>query len=115
MLIAVITNIFNNFYDVLLAMTVATMMIGSVAWAVLPSKGHGALGRGAGQGHLILFTAGVALKVLDDSKILCVGWARDSPLQLTGALHVLTGISSMLSDMHTQSQLDFDAEEKDSM
>jgi len=37
---------------------------------------------------------------------------RDSPLQLTGALHLMTGISSMMSDMHTQSQLVFDAAEE---
>eukprot|EP00961_Rhodomonas_salina_P015026 201964-Rhodomonas_salina.3 len=52
------------------------MMVGSVAWAVLPSqqqRGGGGLGRGAGQVHLVLFLAGVLLKVLDDSKLLCVG------------------------------------------
>jgi len=73
LLLALATNMLNDHYDVLLAVTVTTMLLGSCAWAVLLPHAGGGLGRGGGLIHLVLFVAGVLLKVLDDSKILCVG------------------------------------------
>ena len=63
----------------------------------------------------LLSQAGLGAKLLDDTKVLCtMDAARDSPLQLTGLVHALTAISSMMSDMHVSAQLGADAEQEGS-
>ena len=80
-------------------------------WAAQSQQAPSGSGRRAGQLHLLLFVTGIALKLLDDSKVWCTtDAARDSPLQLTAAFHALTALSTLMSDRHTNAQLSHDAE-----
>ena len=56
----------------------------------------------------------VAAKAVDDTKMGCTDdAARDSPLQLVGAFHVLMALSTALSNVHARAQICVDIEDED--
>ena len=103
-------------YYLLRMIGVVTLLLTSIPWAWRPTplEDEGGLSRGFGILHLILLIMAVAAKAVDDTKMGCTDdAARDSPLQLVGAFHVLMALSTALSNVHARAQICVDIEDED--